>query len=395
MGRDRVRSLAEDSRPRASARNGAEPQGASGDRRARDDASLRIALLAAPMEPVPPVAYGGTERIVAALAEELVHRGHQVTVFASGDSKVAASLVPVLPRALWRRGYRGDVSAFISMGVAECWRRAADFDVIHSHVEGLGFLMARHCDTPVLSTLHGRLDSSGMPQLLSAFPDIPLVAISDSQRRWAPNAHWIATIHHGLQLERMPFGDHPGDYLAFVGRCTPEKGVAEAIELSRRTGIPLRAAAKVYDPAEQEYFAKVVAPAIETAALDFLGELPPTQRDPLYASALATVMLGPWPEPFGLVAIESLACGTPVIARRAGALPEIIEHGVDGYLVDDLTEAELAVELVAGLDRGLIRRRALARFGVTRMTDEYEAAYRRLLGAAATEAEPARAGAAA
>lgn len=353
---------------------------------------LRVALLAAPMEPVPPVAYGGTERVVAALAEELAHRGHEVTVFASGDSKVSASLVPILPRALWRRGYRGDVSAFISMGVAECWRRAADFDVIHSHVEGLGFLMARHCTTPVISTLHGRLDSSGMPHLLSAFPDVPLVAISDSQRRWAPSANWIATIRHGLPLERMPFGDHPGDYLAFVGRCTPEKGVAEGIELSRRSGVPLRAAAKVYDPLEKEYFAEVVEPAIGTGRIDFLGELPPAQRDPLYASALATVMLGPWPEPFGLVAIESLACGTPVIARRAGALPEIIEHGVDGYLVDDVSEAELAVELVSSLDRDLIRRRALARFSAGRMTDEYEAAYRQLLGVApAVEVEPAAA----
>lgn len=396
MGADRVRPLAADSRPSAGVPHGAEPPVAGDDHRPFHTLPLRIALLAAPMEPVPPVAYGGTERIVAALAEELVHRGHQVTVFASGDSKVAAPLAPILPSALWRRGYRGDVSSFISMGIAECWRRADEFEIIHSHVEGLGFLMARHCPTPVLSTLHGRLDGSGMPQLLSAFPDVPLVAISDSQRRWAPNANWIATIHHGLPLERMPFGDHPGDHLAFVGRCTPEKGVGEAIALSRRTGIPLRAAAKVYDVAEQEYFAQAVAPAIEAGEVEFLGELPPTQRDPLYASALATVMLGPWPEPFGLVAIESLACGTPVIARRAGALPEIIEHGVDGYLVDDLIEAELATELVAGLDRRLIRRRALERFGVERMTDEYEAAYRRLLTAApAVQAERTGAGEAA
>lgn len=396
MGRDRVRPLAGDSLRGASAPDGAELQGTAGDHRQPGEASLRIALLAAPMEPVPPIAYGGTERVVSALAEELGHRGHQVTVFASGDSKVSARLVPIVPRALWRRGYRGDVSSFISVGVAECWHSAHEFDIIHSHVEGLGFLMARHSPTPVISTLHGRLDGSGMPQLLSAFPEVPLVAISDSQRRWAPEANWIATIHHGLQLERMPFGDHPGDHLAFVGRCTPEKGVADAIELSRRTGVPLRAAAKVYDPAEQEYFAQAVAPAIQAGVVDFLGELPPAQRDPLYASALATVMLGPWPEPFGLAAIESLACGTPVIARRAGALPEIIAHGIDGYLVDDLAEAELAVELVGGLDRRLIRRRALARFGVDRMTDEYEAAYRRLLGAAsAGETEPAPAGEAA
>jgi glycosyltransferase involved in cell wall biosynthesis len=316
---------------------------------------------------------------VAALAEELSQRGHDVTVFASGDSKVTTRLVPIVPNALWRRGYQGDVSSFIAMGIAEAWRRADEFDIIHSHVEGLGFLMARHCPTPVLSTLHGRLDSFGMPQLLAAFPDVPLVAISDSQRRWAPGANWVATIHHGLPLDRMPFGDHPGDYLAFIGRCTPEKGVVDAIEVARRTGVPLRMAAKVHDPAEQEYFASVVKPAIDAGALEWLGELPPTQRDPVFAGALATLMLGAWPEPFGLVAIESLACGTPVIARRAGALPEIIEHGVDGYLVDDVTEAQLAIELVPRLDRALIRKRALERFGVGRMTDAYEQAYRTLL----------------
>ncbi|HET6379537.1 MAG TPA: glycosyltransferase family 4 protein [candidate division Zixibacteria bacterium] len=342
---------------------------------------LRIALLAAPMEPVPPVAYGGTERVVAALAEELARRGHDVTVFASGDSKVSARLVPVIPVALWRRGYRGDVSSFIAAGIAECWRRADEFDVIHSHVEGLGFLMARHCPTPVLSTLHGRLDSFGMPQLLNAFRDVPLVAISHSQRRWAPEANWVATIHHGLPLDRAPFGDRPGEYLAFVGRCTPEKGVAEAIELATLSGMPLRMAAKVHDPEEQEHFEEVVRPAIDDGRIDWLGELPPAQRDPMLASALATLMLGAWPEPFGLVAIESLACGTPVIARRAGALPEIVEHGVDGFLVDDVAEARLAVELAPRLNREEIRRRALARFGVERMTDAYENAYRALLSA--------------
>lgn len=374
--------------------SGPRDRGGRADRSGSPEAGrLRIALLAAPMEPVPPVAYGGTERVVAALAEELAQRGHDVTVFASGDSKVSTDLVPILPRALWRTGYRGDVSAYISIGVAECWRRAEEFDVIHSHIEGLGFLMARHCPTPVISTLHGRLDSSGLPQLLAAFPDVPLVAISHSQRRWAPTANWVATIHHGLPLDRMPFGDRPGEYLAFVGRCTPEKGVAEAIELAGRSGVPLRMAAKTYDAAEQEHFAQVVRPAVESGRVEFLGELPPTQRDPLYASALATVMLGAWPEPFGLAAIESLACGTPVIARRAGALPEIIEHGVDGFLVDDVTEAELAVQLAADLDRAEIRRRALQRFGASRMTDEYEAAYRRLLGERSHAPQAARAGA--
>jgi glycosyltransferase involved in cell wall biosynthesis len=341
---------------------------------------LRIALVAAPMEPVPPVAYGGTERVVAALAEELSQRGHDVTVFASGDSKVSTRLVPIIPSALWRRGYQGDVSSFIAMGIAEVWRRADEFDIIHSHVEGPGFLMARHCPTPVLSTLHGRLDSFGMPQLLAAFPDVPLVAISDSQRRWAPGANWVATIHHGLPLERTPFGDHPGEYLAFVGRCTPEKGVADAIEVARRTGLPLRMAGKVHDPEEREYFAHVVQPAIDDSSIEWLGELTPTQRDPLFASAMATLMLGAWPEPFGLVAIESMATGTPVIARRAGALTETIEHGRTGFLVDDMGEARLAVSEASSLDRAEVRRLAVDRFSVERMVDDYEAVYRSLAG---------------
>jgi glycosyltransferase involved in cell wall biosynthesis len=177
----------------------------------------------------------------------------------------------------------------------------------------------------------------------------------------------------------MPFGDHAGEYLAFVGRCTPEKGVADAIEVARRTGLPLRMAAKVHDPEERDYFSRVVQPAIDDGSVEWLGELTPTQRDPVFASAMATLMLGAWPEPFGLVAIESLACGTPVIARRAGALPEIIEHGVDGFLVDDVTEAQLAIELAPRLDRARIREQALERFGVHRMTDAYEKAYRTLL----------------
>lgn len=355
--------------------------GSNDDAGHESDGLMRIALLAPPMEPIPPVGYGGTERIVAGLAVELSRRGHAVTVFAAGDSKVPAELVPILPASLWSTGYRGDVSSYITIGIAECWERAKQFDVIHSHVEGLGLLMARYAPTPVVSTLHGRLDGFGMPELLDAFGDVPLVAISASQRRWAPEANWVATVHHGLPLGRMPFSDRPGDYLAFVGRCTPEKGVAESIELAALSGMPLKMAAKVYDPAEQDYFAEVVQPAAEAGRVEFLGELPPAQRDPLYASALATVMLGAWPEPFGLVAIESMACGTPVIARRAGALPEIVEHGVSGYLVDDVAEARLAVQLAAQLDRHEIRRRALERFGVGRMTDEYEAVFRRVVAA--------------
>jgi glycosyltransferase involved in cell wall biosynthesis len=340
---------------------------------------LRIALLAPPMEPVPPPAYAGTERVVATLAEELTARGHEVTLFGSGDSAVSCELVPVVPKSLWATGYRGDVSAWIMLTIARAWEQHERFDLIHSHVETLGLPFARACPTPVLTTLHGRLDTGGTPALLDTFTDAPLVAISDSQRRWWPRANWLATIHHGLYLDRIPAGDGSGGHFALVGRATPEKGIAEAVELATRTGRPLRVAAKVHDVAEQEYFETLVRPAIDSGVMEFLGEVGPERRDALYGGAIATLMLGAWPEPFGLVAIESLAAGTPVIARRAGALPEIIEHGVDGFLVDDLTEAEYAVSRLPGLDRAAIRDRALRRFAAARMVDDYELVYRRVI----------------
>jgi glycosyltransferase involved in cell wall biosynthesis len=212
---------------------------------------LRIALVSPPMLPVPPPTYAGTERVVAALAEELHRRGHRVTLFAPGDSQVSCELVPILPHSLWSEDYRGDVSSFINVGLAKVWAEHERFDVIHSHVETLGFLFARFCPTPVLTTLHGRLDAWGIPELIGEFADIPLVAISESQRRWAEDANWVATIRHGLPLEAMPFSAKAGDYLAFVGRITPEKGVADCVELARRTKLPLKMAAKVYDEHER------------------------------------------------------------------------------------------------------------------------------------------------
>jgi glycosyltransferase involved in cell wall biosynthesis len=259
---------------------------------------LRIALLAAPMVPVPPVAYGGTERVVAALATELVKRGHDVTVYASGDSTVDGRLVAVSPRALWPNGYRGDISAHILRAVARCWRDAHRFDIVHSHVEGFGFPFARYSPVPVVSTLHGRLDIAGMPDLLEEFADIPLVAISQSQKRWAPDANWLGVVHNGLPLEHMPTASEAGAYLLFVGRVSPEKGVAEAVEVARRVGAPLKMAAKIIERAESELYEQVVEPAVAAGDVEFLGELPPSARDPLYASAQATLMLGGWPEPF-------------------------------------------------------------------------------------------------
>jgi glycosyltransferase involved in cell wall biosynthesis len=333
------------------------------------------------MLPVPPPSYAGTERVVAALADALRERGHDVTLFAPGDSTWDGPIEPIVENSLWRSGYDGDVSNYLELAVARAWSLHDRFDVIHAHAETLGFLLARYCPTPVVTTLHGRLDAWGIPELLEEFREIPLVAISDSQRRWNPDANWVATIHHGLPLEHMPFSPEPGDYLAFVGRVTPEKGVEEAIELARQGKLPLRMAAKVYDKPERELFESLVQPAIDAGDVEFLGEVGPLERDPLYAGARATVMLGGWPEPFGLVAIESLATGTPVIARRAGALTETVEHDVDGFLVDDLTEARLALERIPELDRTRIRERALERFSPDRMAGQYEEVYRAAIAA--------------
>ncbi len=342
-------------------------------------ARLRVLLVAPPLLPVPPPTYAGTERVIAAIGDELHRRGHAVALVASGDSDVAYEHIRTVERSLWSTGYAGDVASYLRLTVEIALGHAHRFDIVHAHLGDHGFVFARRCATPVISTLHGRLDAPGMPELLAAHRDVPLVAISESQRRFFPDQHWVATIHHGLPLEAMPFGETPGDYLAFVGRVTPEKGIREAIELSRRSGVRLRAAGKVKTPGERRHFEEVVRPAIDAGAIDYLGEVGPEERDPLYAGALATVMLGGWPEPFGLVAIESMATGTPVIARRAGALTEIIEHGVTGFLTDDIGEALLALERIRDLDRAKIRAMTLERFSPARMVDEYEQAYRAVL----------------
>jgi glycosyltransferase involved in cell wall biosynthesis len=349
---------------------------------------MRIALVAPPLLPVPPSGYAGTERVVAVLADELTRRGHVVTVFASGDSSVPCELVPTVERALWAGSgpLRSDTAfddaeaLFLARTADMVWRQHERFDVIHAHLEGHGFVLARHCPTPVVTTLHGRLDVPGMPELLGDFAEIPLVSVSDNQRRWFPDANWVATVHHGMPLDSMPFGEDVGTYLALVGRIAREKGVAEAVEVARSTGIPLKVAARLRLDTERQLFEDVLAPAIRDGVAEYLGELAAPDRDALYAGALATLMLGAWPEPFGLVAIESMAAGTPVVARRAGALPELVQHGADGYLVDDVQEAAFAVGLAAGLDRRAIRDHALRRFTPQHMVDAYERVYREVVG---------------
>ncbi|MEX1168806.1 MAG: glycosyltransferase family 4 protein [Chloroflexota bacterium] len=343
--------------------------------------TLRIGMVAPPVVRIPPAKYAGTERVVAALADGLVARGHYVRLFASGDSTAGSETIPVIPEAAWNGHSTGDNGAFAMLAAITALDHADGLDLIHTHLDVMGLPLARRATPPALTTFHARLDLPGIYESVRAFGDAPLVAISESQRRWHPDANWVATIPHGLPLRPMPFSDRTGDYLVVVGRASPDKGIAEAIEVAKVAAVPLRIAAKALDSAEREYVASVITPALGEG-VEFLGELGPTERDPLLAGALATLMLGAWPEPFGLVAIESLATGTPVIARRAGALPEIVAHGIDGFLVDDLKEARLAVRLAAGLDRARIRERAIARFDVERMVTAYERLYRTLVSGA-------------
>ena len=348
---------------------------------------LHIALVAPPLIPIPPQRYAGTERIVAALADGLVARGHHVTLFASGDSTAGSETVAVVPSAAWGGRSTGDNAVYGMLAAMAALEQADRFDVVHSHVDVMSLPLARGARVPVLTTFHARLDLPGLYEAVLAFGDAPLVSISESQRRWHPTANWVATVPHGLPLRSMPFSAEPGTYLTVVGRATAEKGIAEAIEVATATSIPLRIAAKALNPAERSYLDKHIRPALG-AGVQYLGEIGPEERDPLLAGARATLMLGAWPEPFGLVAIESLATGTPVIARRAGALAEIVEHGVDGYLVDDLSEAALAVALVGDLDRARIRERAIARFSADRMVADYERVYLDLVDERERRAEP-------
>jgi len=342
---------------------------------------LRIAQVAPPVERVPPLAYGGTERIVHELATELVARGHDLTVFASADSVVPGRLIPTVDRALRPAGVESDAGPWFVSTLQAVIDRLDEFDVIHSHLEWWSIPMARTASIPVVSTFHGRIDLPGSEKLLRNPPD-GLVAISRSQASVHPEIPWTI-IHNGLNLTGAPFQERRSEALCYVGRIDPEKGAVEAIDVAARAGRRLRIAAKVGNlPAQRAYFEDVFRPILARAGSDveYLGELSPADRDHLFADSYATVMAGAWPEPFGLVSIESLACGTPILARRVGALPEIIREGVDGFFGDDAMAIAFQADRIADLDRAAIRARVIEQFSAARMTDRYEALYARLLG---------------
>jgi glycosyltransferase involved in cell wall biosynthesis len=347
--------------------------------------------VAPPIERVPPIGYGGTERIVHELTSELVRRGHDVTTFASGDSEIPGRLVPTIGRAMRPAGDGGDPSGWFMVTIEALLDRIDDFDLVHSHLEWWSIPLARISPIPVVSTFHGRLDLPWSESLLARARD-GIVAISRSQASAHPQVPWTV-IHNGLALDGAPFQEQRSDALCFVGRVDPEKGIIDAIELAQAIGRPLRIAAKIGTlPGQRAYYEDVFSPALARAgsSVEFLGEVAGPERDRLFADSYATLMPGAWPEPFGLVAIESLACGTPILARRVGALPEIIRDGVDGFFGDDVAALAFQADRIASLDRAAIRERVLDQFSAARMTDRYEELYARMLARRVNAADVVR-----
>jgi glycosyltransferase involved in cell wall biosynthesis len=338
---------------------------------------MRIAQVAPLYESVPPKTYGGTERVVYYLTEELVRRGEEVTLFASGDSVTRAELVPGCERSL-RLSKSIDPLPCHFLMLEQVFKRAKDFDVIHFHVDYLHFPLSRRNALPHLTTLHGRLDLPDLPPLYQEFGDMPVISISDAQRRPLPFANWLGTVHHGLPENLFTFREQPEDYLVFLGRISPEKRVDRAIEIARRTGRRLKIAAKV-DKVDRRYFNKTIKPLLDHPLIEYLGEVGQRDKNELLGGAAGLLFPIDWPEPFGLVMIEALACGTPVLAFRRGSVPEVIADGVSGFIVEEMEAAVAAVEKLVRLDRRRCRQEFERRFTAARMADDYMRFYARVM----------------
>jgi glycosyltransferase involved in cell wall biosynthesis len=339
---------------------------------------MKIAQIAPLAESVPPRLYGGTERVVSYLTEELVRLGHDVTLFASGDSQTSARLVACAPRALrLDPGVKSALPHDLVM-IERVKSRAHEFDVLHFHIEHVHLPLFRALAGKCVTTLHGRLDLPDLVPLYREFDDMPLVSISDAQRRPLPHAHWVATVHHGLPDAVCPYNPAPrGRYLAFIGRVSPQKGLERAIEIARRAGRRLRIAAKV-DRADEEYWRIRIAPLLHDPLIDYIGEIGEETKPALLGNADGLLFPIDWPEPFGLAMIEAMSCGTPVIAWPHGAVSEIVEHGVTGFIVDSIEAAVAAVHDLPRLDRAMVRARFEERFSAARMAQDYLAVYRKL-----------------
>jgi len=339
---------------------------------------LRIAQVAPLYESVPPTHYGGTERIVSYLTEELVAQGHDVTLFASGDSRTKATLVAACPRSLRLDPACVDQLAHHVLMLERVMQRADEFDIVHFHIDYLHFPLSRRQRLTQVTTLHGRLDIPDLVPLYNEFREMPLVSISNAQRAPLPWVNWQDTVYHGLPVDRYRFRPETGQYLACLGRISPEKGIDRAIEIAKQVGIPLKIAAKV-DRADRDYFAQVIEPLLDHPLVEYLGEIGDDRKNEFLGNAYALLFPIDWPEPFGIVMIEAMACGTPVIAYSSGSVPEVMEQGRTGFIVDQLEDAVQAVRRVPLLSRARCREIFEERFTAARMARDYLDVYTRLI----------------
>ncbi|HLO57488.1 MAG TPA: glycosyltransferase family 4 protein [Bacteroidales bacterium] len=340
---------------------------------------MKIAQVSPLYESVPPAQYGGTERVVHYLTEQLVADGHQVTLFASADSKTSARLIPVIKKASRTNPDTVDGlgNHFTEIEMVE--KMAHEFDIIHSHIDYLYYPVMKRTQHKYLTTLHGRLDIPELQGIYKEFKNIPVVSISNDQRKPLLFSNWAGTVYHGLPSDLYHFNEIPQPYLAFVGRISPEKRVDRVIDLARRTGIPVKIAAKV-DKADEEYFENEIRRKLDDPLVEFLGEIDDAEKDVILGNSLASLYLIDWPEPFGLAMIESMACGTPVIAFNCGSVPEVIDEGITGFIVNDMEEAVKAVKKISSIDRSGCYKKFIERFSAERMVRDYIAIYEKLTG---------------
>ena len=340
---------------------------------------LRIAQIAPLYERIPPKLYGGTERVVSYITEELVRRGHQVTLFASGDSLTGAKLVPGCPQSLRLAG-KPELGVFLQLPMlSDVYEGAASrFDIIHSHIDYWSFPFARLTKVPTVATMHGRLDVEELHPVYARYRGIPLVSISDAQRKPLSFMNWVETVYHGIPRDLLHFNPGPGKYLAFLGRISPEKRPDIAIEVARRMGIPFKIAAKV-DVVDRDYFEAVIKPLLSPPDVECIGEISDSEKSEFLGNALALMFTIDWPEPFGLAMIEALACGTPVIARSCGSVPEVIRPGATGFIANTVDEMIAAVGRIDKLSRAECRREFENRFTAKIMAERYERIYCRLI----------------
>ena len=339
---------------------------------------MRIAQVAHLTESVPPKMYGGSERIIAYLTDELVHLGHDVTLFASADSVTTARLEPVCGDAVRNPETESERMVRLTLLQERVLQLSAQYDIIHAHLDFLAFPLARRCKTPIVTTVHGRLDLPELQTVYREFSEIPLVSVSDAQRQPCRWANWKATVHHGLPRDLYRFNSGKGGYLAFLGRISPEKGPAAAIEVAKRSGLPLRIAAKL-DSADITYYEEIIRPLLREGSIEYVGELTDCEKNTFLGDALALIC--PFQaESFGLVLIESLACGTPVLVYNHGSFPEIVEDGETGFLCAHIEDMVKAIDRLSAIDRARCRRSFEERFTSARMTQEYVRVYDDVLG---------------